>query len=211
MYLRTRYKKLQKKIVSRMPSSRQATSRQTGSGKGTDSSEIQDPQVVPPPGGLDSSFQAIRALNGQPGLGSVPEVIQAIVMDRNGNLQRLTDCFESTTATIINDDDQSRVPSRNEPRSFGARVNRLMQAVDRQQRIRFARSGNGQDVDVFASPANGSETGSPRSVTDQIAAHPENWGRIMVASDIAQLQSQKSSDDVGESSCLEACHGIHIS
>ncbi|KAL8814848.1 MAG: hypothetical protein Q9223_005966 [Gallowayella weberi] len=203
-YLRTRYKKLQKKIVSRTPNSRLATSRRPGSENETNHSGVPEFQVVSPPGGLDPSFQAIRALNGQPGAGSVHDVIPAIIMDRNGNLHRITDSVESTPATMIDDEKQSLVSSGTDKRSFGAKVSCFMHAVDRRQRIRFARSGKGQDVDVFASNTNRSEIGSPRSVTDQIAAQPENWGRIIRASDTDPLQSQKSSSDAGGSfSCLE--------
>ncbi|KAL8799388.1 MAG: hypothetical protein Q9182_005930 [Xanthomendoza sp. 2 TL-2023] len=202
-YLRTRYKRLQKKIVSRMPSSRLVTSGRPSSENETDHSKVPETQIVSPPGRLDPSFQAIRVLNGQPGTGSVPHVIPAIIMDCNGNLHRITDSVESTPATMIDDNKQSPVSSGNDKHSFGARLNRFTHAVDRRQRIRFAQSGNGQDVIVFASSTSGSETGSPRSVTDQVAAQPENWGRIIRASMIVQLQSQESSSDAGRSSsCL---------
>ncbi|KAI4238375.1 MAG: hypothetical protein L6R40_005737 [Gallowayella cf. fulva] len=162
-----------------MPSSRRTSSRRS-------KSQQVDP-IVSPLGDLDPSFRAIRALNGQPGAGLEPDVIPAIIMDLNGNSLRTPVPVLPTPGT-----DDAREPLASQGhlrRCFSARLERLMQAVGRRQRIRFAPSENKQDVNIIVTKANGSEAGSPQSVTDQIAAHPESWGRIIRPYEYVGLQS----------------------
>ncbi|KAL8925857.1 MAG: hypothetical protein Q9172_002061 [Xanthocarpia lactea] len=198
-YLRKRYKKLQRCIVSRMPgSSRPSGSQHTGTG------EVSDSRSISPSGNLDPSFDAIRALNGQPGAGSEPDVIHAIIKDLDGNVVRTSESTASTSAKETGDSHERLEPSNHNPQSFSARIDRLLQAVGCRQPIQFESAKHGKDVNVSASNIDGSETGSPRSVTHQIAANPANFGRIVSPGGSPRTpDSSKSADRF-------FCPGTHI-
>ena len=184
-YLRTRYKKLQRCIVSRMPgSSKPSGSRRTGTG------EVPDSRSISPSGNSDPSFDAIRALNGQPGAGPQPDVIHAMIKDLTCNVVHTREYIASTSAKEAGDSHKPLEPSSHNQQSFSARVDRLLQA---------------KDVDMFASNVNGSETDSPRSVTHQIAANPANFGRIISPGSLPRTPGSYTSAD------RFFCPGTHIS
>ncbi|KAL8768185.1 MAG: hypothetical protein Q9209_005493 [Squamulea sp. 1 TL-2023] len=187
-YLRKRYKKLQRCIVSRIPSSWAAS-------RHANSAQTLDDQDTPPVDYQDPSFQAIRALNGQPNARPEPDVIQAIINDLNGNTLGADESATSTPAREVKTTHEHLASTSHDPQSFSARVDRLMQAVDRREHIRFEPAEESENVDFFVNIGNGSETSSPRSVTDQIGAYPENSGHIIDPGHITQrLESLSSAD-----------------
>ncbi|KAL8658539.1 MAG: hypothetical protein Q9226_000914 [Calogaya cf. arnoldii] len=162
-YLRKKYKKLQRRIVSRCS---------------------------------NPSFQAIRALNGQPGARQNPVVVHAIIKDSDGSIVG-TGLSAASTPEKVNDTQERLASSSRDPQSCSTRIDRLVKAVHRQQRIRYEPPEGGENVDVLVSSPHGSETGSPRSVTDQIAALPNIFGRIISprCGTIAQSPDSSRSDD----------------
>ncbi|KAL8853404.1 MAG: hypothetical protein Q9221_001721 [Calogaya cf. arnoldii] len=169
-YLRKKYKKLQRRIVSRMSSSSPPS-------EPRDAPTVHVPDSHASPGCSNASFQAIRALNGQPGARQNPEVVHAIIKDFDGSI--VGTALSATTPEKVRDTQERLALSSREPQSYSTRIDRLVKAVHRQQRIRYEPSEGGENVDVFVSSPHGSETGSPRSVTDQIAALPNIFGRII--------------------------------
>lgn len=199
-YLRKRYKKLQRRIVSRMPSSSPpSNSRDAGTVEVSDSHSH--------PGGSDPSFQAIRALNGQPGARSNPDIIRAIIKDFDGNIVGTNLSAASTPEKEIHDTQGRLASSSHDPQSFSTRVDRLIKAIRRRRRIRYEPSEGGENINIFASNANGSETGSPRSVTDQIAALPNIFGRIISSRSENIPQSPDPSRSVDRFFCPKTCPG----
>ncbi|KAL8782072.1 MAG: hypothetical protein Q9213_005744 [Squamulea squamosa] len=181
-----------------MPSSRAASRHANAPERSVD-------QDTPPPENQDPSFQAIRALNGHPDARPEPDVIQAIINDLNGNALGTVEPTTSTLGREVKTTRKHLASSSHDPRSFSARVDRLMQAVDRREHIRFKPAENSENVDIFVSNGNGSETGSPRSVTKQIEAHPEIFGHIIVPRHIPQ--SPESSSSVDRFFCPRTCSG----
>ncbi|KAI4255382.1 MAG: hypothetical protein L6R42_006762, partial [Xanthoria sp. 1 TBL-2021] len=107
-------------------------------------------------------------------------------------------------------DTQGRLASpSHDPQSFSTRVDRLIKAIHRRRRIRYEPSQRGKNVDIFANNANGSETGSPRSVTDQIAALPNIFGRIISPRYENTPQSPDPSRSVDRFFCPKTCPGSH--
>ncbi|KAL8998822.1 MAG: hypothetical protein Q9169_002160 [Polycauliona sp. 2 TL-2023] len=198
-YLKKRYKRLQRRIVSRVPSLSPASDARNA---GT----VEVPDSPSSPGGLDPSFQAIRALNGR----WDPDVIHAITKDLDGNLVgRNASAVSRSTEEAYDTHDSLASSSRgvSKVQSFRTRVDRLMKAIHRRQRIRYEPSEDGENVDIFISSANGSETGSQRSVTDQIAALPHNFGRIIPPRLENFPQIPESPRSVDEFFCPVTCAG----
>ncbi|KAL8890756.1 MAG: hypothetical protein Q9215_002134 [Flavoplaca cf. flavocitrina] len=198
-YLRKRYKKLQRRIVSRIPSSSPRFK-----SRAPRAVEVSDTQ--PSPSCLDPSFQAIRTLNAQPLARSNPDVIHAIIKDLHGNV---VGAHPSTTSKSVEDaqgTQDSPASTNRGPQSSSSRIDRLVKAIRRRQRIRYSLSPGGENVDIFISNG-GSETGSPRSVTDQLAALPNIFGRIISPRSEVTPQSPDSSRSVDRFLCPKTCGG----
>ncbi|KAL8718459.1 MAG: hypothetical protein Q9225_004407 [Loekoesia sp. 1 TL-2023] len=132
MYLRKRYKKLQRCTVSRNPS---VQSRGRAS-----------PTHSP----IDPSFQAIRALNGQPETIPEPVIVHALVEDANGGLAGDIKALSRTPSNRVNDTPQLLASLEHGSQSFSARVDRLVQAIDLGRTIRFQPSDDNGPIQVFA-------------------------------------------------------------
>ncbi|KAL8913570.1 MAG: hypothetical protein Q9171_001654 [Xanthocarpia ochracea] len=171
----------------------------------TDTGEVSDSRFISPLGNSDPSFDAIRALNGQPGAGSQPDVIHAMIKDLDSNIVRTSESTASTSAKEAGDSHERLEPSNHNPQSFSARIDRLLQAVGCRQHIQFESAKHGKDIDASASNIDGSETGSPRSVTHQIAANPANFGRIISPGSSPRTPESSTSGD------RFFCPGTHIS
>ncbi|KAL8888334.1 MAG: hypothetical protein Q9192_006191 [Flavoplaca navasiana] len=198
-YLRKRYKKLQRRIVSRITSSSPRSK-----SRASRAVEVSDTQSSP--SCSDPSFQAIRALNAQPWARSNPDVIHAIIKDLHGNV---VDAHPSTTpksAEEAQGTQDSPASTNRGPQSSSSRIDRLVKAIRRRQHIRYSLSPGGENVDIFVSNE-GSETGSPRSVTDQIAALPHIFGRIISPKCEVTPQSPDSSRSVDRFFCPRTCGG----
>ncbi|KAI4279067.1 MAG: hypothetical protein LQ337_000582 [Flavoplaca oasis] len=198
-YLRKRYKKLQRRIVSRIPSS-SSRSKSRASG----AVEVSDTQSSP--SCSDPSFQAIRALNARSWARSKPDVIHAIIKDLHGNVVGAHPSTTSKSAEEAQGTQHSPASTNRGPQSSSSRINRLVKAIHRRQRIRYSLSPGGENVDIFVSNG-GSETGSPRSVTDQIAALPKIFGRIISSRCEITPQSPDSSKSVDRFFCPRTCAG----
>ncbi|KAL8934216.1 MAG: hypothetical protein Q9216_006019 [Gyalolechia sp. 2 TL-2023] len=142
-YLRKRYKKLQRCTISRTPSAQSARSTIDRSS-------------------LDPSFQAIRALNGQPGSRPEPVIVHAIIQDARhgfaGNVKLLP-------TTLSNE--MKGTPIQEEHSSFSERVERMGQAIDRGQQIIFVPSDEPGKINVFARNADASNAASVENETFQ--------------------------------------------
>lgn len=193
-YLRKRYKKLQRCIVSRMPSSSPPSASQRAGA-------VEISESYSSPGGFNPSFQAIRFLNRQSESQTDPYVINAIIKDFNGNIVGTNLSAAPTSETLAQDTQDRLESSSRNLQSFGTRVERLIKAIHRRQRIQYGLSESGENVDVFASNANGSETGSPRSVTHQIAAFPNIIGRIISPRSESVSQSPDSPGSIDRFFC----------
>ncbi|KAL8862252.1 MAG: hypothetical protein Q9178_001261 [Gyalolechia marmorata] len=199
-YLRTRYKKLQRCIVSRVPgSSRTSGTRHAGTG------EVSNSRSTSSLGSSDPSSDAIRALNGQSRAGTEPDIIHAMIKDLDGNVIHTSESTASTSAKGADDSHERLEPSSHNPQSFSARFDRLLQAVGYRRHIRFESAKDGGDVNVSATNLDGSETGSSRSVTHQIAANPANFGRIISPDGSPRTPESYTSAD------RFFCPGTHIS
>lgn len=162
-FLRRRYKTLQRRQFSSQPSSGQEVPAET--------SATQLPASL---SAFDPSFQAIRALNRPE-----PTVVHALINDPE---EEAVADEAGTTPSEPADPERARLASsEHDSRSFSSRIDRLMRALDRGQRIRFSSPDQSGRVDAFARGADqSSETAwSEHSVTRQIARHPENFGRIL--------------------------------
>ena len=198
-YLRKRYKKLQRRIVSRIPSSSPRPK-----SRASRAVEVSDTQSSP--SCLDPSFQAVRALNAQPWARSTPDVIHAIIKDLHGNV---VGAHPSTTSKPVEEAQgtQDFPASTNRGlQSSSSRIDRLVKAIRRRQHIRYSLSPGGANVDIFVSNG-GSETGSPRSVTDQISALPNIFGRIISPRSEVTPQSPDFSRSDDRFFCPRTCGG----
>ncbi|KAL8761666.1 MAG: hypothetical protein Q9184_002231 [Pyrenodesmia sp. 2 TL-2023] len=159
-YLRKRYRKLQRCKVSHHMGSGEQTPKD-----GSD--DLHDP-----------SFDAIRALNGQPDTKSDPVVVPAIINNVN-----------STGAAKMKPSffpPGGRLPHRSTsdqyaPQSFSARVDRLTEApygIDGGLHIRIASSDWGARMGVSARTAIASNTASGSWVTEESTVDCENFGRM---------------------------------
>ncbi|KAI4149994.1 MAG: hypothetical protein L6R39_002379 [Caloplaca ligustica] len=146
-YLRRRYKKLQRCRVSG----------EAGS---------QSPSL----GVLDPSFQAIRALNGQPGTKPEPLVIHAIIKDGERGAAVQVQSTITTPTGQVPRTPQSLASSQHTSESFNARVDRLVHAVDKGQQIRFAPPNGEGRVEAFASAVLTSGASSGSWVTEESTA-----------------------------------------
>ncbi|KAL8903075.1 MAG: hypothetical protein Q9207_004170 [Kuettlingeria erythrocarpa] len=158
-YLRKRYRKLQKCKVSRDTEFREAS-------PGHSSDRPFDP-----------SFDAIRALNGQPDIKPVPVVVPAVIKDatKSNGAGNLKLGFPSP------DGEQSQRPTSDQhaPQSFSMRVDRLIQAVDWVDgglHIRYASSGRDSGLRVPAGATDYSSTGSGSWITEESTVDHGNLG-----------------------------------
>lgn len=142
-YLRRRYKKLQRCKISRSTNAQSARS------------NLADPS-------LDPSFQAIRALNAQPGSKPEPIVVHAIIEDTRHCFAGNVKLLPSTPPTQMN-----TTPIEQESLSFSERVERMGQAIDRGQQIIFVPSDEPGRINVFARNAAASNACSVDNETFQ--------------------------------------------
>ncbi|KAI4132547.1 MAG: hypothetical protein LQ338_000646 [Usnochroma carphineum] len=159
-YLRKRYKKLQRCKVSQAAASEEANASN------------------PSKGSVNPSFQAIRALNGQPGAAPEPLVVHAMIKDARRVVSDRLESRTSTPTDRLPSTPQRLASSHHESESFSARVDKLVQAVDRGQHIRFAPSNRDGRVDVFASAAVTHDYGSGSRVTEQATLPQEISERV---------------------------------
>ncbi|KAI4182698.1 MAG: hypothetical protein LQ346_006521, partial [Caloplaca aetnensis] len=148
-YLRKRYRKLQRCKVSR----------DTGSGEATpgDSSDHL----------FDPSFDAIRVLNGQPDLKSVPVVVRAIIKDAKSDGAGNPKLGFPLSGP---EQPQRSTSEQHAPQSFSTRVDRLTQAVDGVDggpHIRFAPSDRDSGLLVPAGATDSSNTAPGSWVTEE--------------------------------------------
>ncbi|KAL8685338.1 MAG: hypothetical protein Q9218_007827, partial [Villophora microphyllina] len=163
-YLRKRYKTLQSRRVSKSLDMQTASQDKA--------SAEQDPAITAE---LDPSFQAIRNLNRPQ-----PVIVNAVVKEPESSSVADKASPSSSTSSPLEYQGQRLATAEYDPQSFSARVDRLMQAVDHGNHIRFASPDRDGNVRVFARDADAlSEPFSDESITAQIAAHPENFGRIL--------------------------------
>ncbi|KAL8701372.1 MAG: hypothetical protein Q9201_004941 [Fulgogasparrea decipioides] len=142
--------------------------------------------VAASPGDLDPSFRAIQNLNRPK-----PVIVPAMITVPND--KTITDKIEdNSSAPTANQTRQRLASSDHDSHSFSARVDRLMQAVEQGQHTRFDSPDPSGRVQVFASSAGtSSEIGSEGSITRQIAAYPESFGRIL-GPDVRSIRSPSS-------------------
>ena len=131
MYLRKRYKKLQRCKVSRLPN-------------------VQNVGPEGARGSLDPSFKAIQALNGQSGARPEPVVVRATIKDaKRGHADKMKP-LPPTPQDRITGKPQDTASIQHATNSFSARVDRLVQAIEGGQRLRFAPSDESTRIYVFA-------------------------------------------------------------
>ncbi|KAL8761670.1 MAG: hypothetical protein Q9184_002229 [Pyrenodesmia sp. 2 TL-2023] len=159
-YLRKRYRKLQKYKVSRHIGSGGQTTKD-----GSD--DLHDP-----------SFDAIRALNGQPDTKSNPVVIPAIINNFNSTgAEKMKPSFSPPSGGLPH----RSTSNQHAPQSFSARVDRLIEApygIDGGLHIRFASSDGGGGMGASAHTAVASNTASGSWVTEESTVDCGNFGRM---------------------------------
>lgn len=177
-YLRTRFRSLQSRKVSQGQGRyRRAIQGKPFIDKATVSSDDMDP-----------SSQGIEDQNRPQ-----PEVMHSINKDLE--IDNISSKTPSDPSTPPHRESQGQrlETAEHDPHSFIARVDRLIQAVDQGQHIRFTSPDRDGNVSVFARDANPlSEPWSEESVTAQITANPENFGRIVRPGDLDVQRSPSS-------------------
>ncbi|KAL9011837.1 MAG: hypothetical protein Q9173_003353 [Seirophora scorigena] len=162
-YLRKRYKTLQKCQISRPLDFQHVSS-------GFPSSA--------PAAAHDPSFDAIRALNRQPGATTEPQVVRAAVEDpRVVTAETLASIpVRNATATPL----QRFASPSHESRSFSTRLDKLVKAVEAGQHVRFAPSDRDDSVEVFASGPSAAAPGASTEdwVTERDMAHSHHFHQV---------------------------------
>ncbi|KAI4091312.1 MAG: hypothetical protein LQ344_004171 [Seirophora lacunosa] len=163
-YLRKRYKTLQKCQVSRP-----ADFRHVASGF---------PSSAPPAAAHHPSFDAIRALNRQPGATPEHQVVRAAVEDtRVVTAETLASIpVRNATATPL----QRFASPSHESRSFSTRLDKLVKAAEAGQHIRFAPSDRDDSVEVFANGPAAAVPGvsTEERITERDIAHSHHFHQV---------------------------------
>ncbi len=159
-YLRKRYRKLQKCKVSRNTAYGEASPRD------------------PSDHSFDPSFDAIRALNGQPGIKPVPVVVPAIIRNAKSNgAGNLKLGFPSPDR----EQPQRLTFDQHAPQSFSTRIERLTQDVDGADgglHVQYASLGRHSGLLVPAGATDSSNTGSGSWITEESTVDHGNLGQM---------------------------------
>ncbi|KAL8837877.1 MAG: hypothetical protein Q9170_002352 [Blastenia crenularia] len=169
-YLRKRYKKLQRCTVSSNPGVgpiRQASSHDS----------------------LDPSFEAMQAMNGRPGTRPEPVIINAFVESTRSIPADTIDSLPPAPIDLMLSAPQILASLEDNPQSFSARVDRVLQAVGRGQRLRFASPDENGRVSVFARDPDAAETSSGDDAVAG-ASKPNNDSPIISAEQKRSLEAR---------------------